>query len=227
MALSTALLALGGLVGLAGYLWLVVAAFRVSAGWGLAVLLLGWTWVPLILFAVRHWPEARRPLLVWALGFVLSAAAWAVAFAGLGAAVLSSAQSGDEPLDATGIVTDAPPGVLPPPRPTARPTPPSWEAIVRELSAEEDEPSAETGSWEDLVPDRRSGASSAPVSIPWQELPRYAGRRLDLALHNGTEVTVQLVDVEADRIRVRHTIGGGEASYWIERNQVVAIRRPD
>jgi hypothetical protein len=202
----------------------VVAAFRVGPGWGLAVLLLGWTLVALILFAVRHWSEARRPLLIWSLGFVLSAAAWAVAVAGLGAAVLSSAQAGDEPLDATGKVNDAPPGVLPPPRPTALPTPPSWEAIVHELSSEEGEPSPNAGPRVEQAPERREEVAPASATIPWQELPRYAGRKLDLALHNGSEVTVQLLEVEPERIRVRQVMGGGAAAYWVERDQVLSIR---
>ena len=221
MTLPVGLLILGGVLGLIGYVWLVVEAFRVSLGWGLAVFLLGWTWVPLILFAVGHWPAARRPLLVWGIGFVVSGAASAVTFLGVGAQVLSSAPAPEARMDDAGRPADPPPGVLPPPRPTALPTHPSWEAVVSELGKEQT-PVHEVSSWEELVPERRE--PRAPASIPWQELPRYSGRRVEIDLVNGTEVTAQLVGVEPERIRVRHVVGGGVVAYWIARDQVVAVR---
>lgn len=221
MTLGVVLLILGGVLGLIGYVWLIVEAFRVSLGWGLAVLLLGWTWVPLILFAVGHWPAARRPLLVWGIGFVVSVLASAVTFLGVGAQVLSSASAPEARTDETGRPAGPAPGVLPPPRPTALPTHPSWEAVVSELGKDQ-APTQEVSSWEELVPERREPPATA--SIPWQELSRYAGRRVEIDLANGTEVTAQLVGAEAERIRVRHVVGGGVVAYWIARDQVVAIR---
>ena len=40
----------------------------------------------------------------------------------------------------------------------------------------------------------------------------------------GEGVTAALEGAETDRVRIRHVIGGGEASYWIERDQITSIR---
>jgi hypothetical protein len=62
------LLGVGGLIALVGGIWLLVVAFQESILWGLGCL-----FVPFvgIVFAIMHWPVARRPVLVWAVGFVL------------------------------------------------------------------------------------------------------------------------------------------------------------
>jgi len=60
---------IGSLGLLLGYIWMLVAAFRISVGWGLGVLLLGGIFGPL--FLVFHWDEAKGALLL----IVLSAVA--------------------------------------------------------------------------------------------------------------------------------------------------------
>ena len=54
---GTGLFLVGIMVALAGWIMIVIAAFRVSAGWGVGSLL-----VPLIalIFVITHWQDARR-----------------------------------------------------------------------------------------------------------------------------------------------------------------------
>jgi len=62
------LVGVGGLGLVLGYVWMLVAAFRISVGWGLGVLLLGGIFGPL--FLVFRWDEAKGALLLIVLGAV-------------------------------------------------------------------------------------------------------------------------------------------------------------
>ena len=57
---GTGLFVVGLLIAIAGWLMVVVAAFRVSAGWGVGSLL-----IPLValIFVITHWQDARRGFL--------------------------------------------------------------------------------------------------------------------------------------------------------------------
>ena len=58
---GTGLFLVGIMVALVGWIMIVVAAFRVSAGWGVGSLL-----IPLIalIFVITHWQDARRPFFI-------------------------------------------------------------------------------------------------------------------------------------------------------------------
>lgn len=218
MALTALLLVVGGLIGFISWIWLVVVAFRVGVGWGVVMLLLAWTWVPIVIFAIQYWHVAKQPILLWILACVISASAYAVGLVALGSEVEAL-----RPPAGVDVGTDNGSGssaeLLPPPRPTAEPTHPSWEAVVNELERPAD------GGWEEHVP------PPTPVNGPekilsWDQTKTRIGDVIVLELTNNTSVTAVVEAVEPDRIQVRHTIGGGEASYWIERDQVASIRRP-
>jgi hypothetical protein len=217
MALTALLLAIGGLIGLVAWVWLVVLAFRTSIGWGLLILLLGWTVIPIIIFAVHHWDEARRPLVLCGIGVVVWLAAAGLAALGFGIELESVVPGGDS-TRRRGTSTVVDDNVLPPPRPTAQPTHPSWEAVVREMQRD-------PVGWETFVP------SPTPVTgrpragaLSWDQLESNLGRSVVIELENNTDVTATLEAVEPQRIRVRHVIGGGVAAYWIDRDQIRLIR---
>jgi hypothetical protein len=65
-----ALLAIGGLVATIGHILIMIAAFKVSTGWGLAVLFL-----PLasLVFMATNWQAAKRGFQVLLIGILLSA----------------------------------------------------------------------------------------------------------------------------------------------------------
>ncbi len=52
------------LVAAVAHIWLLVHAFRKSAGWGLALLFL--SPFSTVIFAVKNWHESRKPFLIWA-----------------------------------------------------------------------------------------------------------------------------------------------------------------
>jgi len=67
MILSIILVSLAALFLLAGYVWMIVVAFRVNLPWGLLVL-----FVPLmpLMFLIVHWEVARKPFLCGLAGLV-------------------------------------------------------------------------------------------------------------------------------------------------------------
>ncbi|MEX1287112.1 MAG: hypothetical protein AB1Z57_04150 [Acidimicrobiia bacterium] len=218
MILTTALLVIGGLIGFAAWIWLLVVAFRVSVGWGLLILLLGWTWIPIIIFAVTYWDLAKRPIMLTAVSVVVSGAAYAIAVFVIGMNLESIAEETGGLVARPGADVEADRPVLPPPRPTALPTHPSWEAIVREVDRESDDTT-----WEEFVPSPTS-ETGRPNQLRWSELNAHVGRAVNIELVRGTPITAALEGAEADRVRIRHVIGGGEASYWIDRDQITSIR---
>lgn len=221
-ALTMGLLIIGGLIGLAAWVWLLVAAFRAGIGWGLLILLLSWSFIPVIVFAVRHWETAKRPLMLWAVGVLVSLAGYLIAFFALGMEMGSMADETGEIMARPSAEIESESSILPPPRPTAEPTHQSWEAVVREIDQDDDT------SWEAMVPSP-TPATGRPSEglLNWDELPEFIGQTLILELDNNTIMTAKLESVEPGRIRMRHVIGGGEASYWIERDQIERIRVAD
>jgi len=73
MQLLALLMPLIGLITFAGFIWLVVVAFKRGTAWGVLVLLL--SPIAAIVFAVKHWQESKTPFLVYigssAAGFVV------------------------------------------------------------------------------------------------------------------------------------------------------------
>jgi hypothetical protein len=77
MSVIMLILVAAGTIGmLVGYIWMLVAAFRVSFGWFLGVLLIGIIGIPL--FLLFHWEDAKRPLITIVLSVVAGAAAGAI-----------------------------------------------------------------------------------------------------------------------------------------------------
>ncbi len=218
MILIYGLIAIGCFISLVAGIWLLITAFRVSVGWGLLIFFLGWTWIPIIVFAVKYWDKAKRPIIIYGAGFAVAVLATAVGTLVLGLELGSVMEDSGEfvAMPETEIEPDRP--VLPPPRPTALPTHPSWEAIVTEVDRGQ-----EDTSWEEFVPSP-TPATGPPDQLSWAELNSFAGRTVIIALKRGVPITATLEGTKGDRIRVRHVIGGGEASYWIEREKITGIR---
>ncbi len=76
---GVALIVAGSILGLVSSILLLVAGFRVSVGWGIALLFI--PGLAALLFLVLHWPEARAAFLAGLAAFVLVGGG-AVAFAG-------------------------------------------------------------------------------------------------------------------------------------------------
>jgi hypothetical protein len=68
-AIGMILSLVGGVVGLVGFIWLVVVAFKESILWGIGCLL-----VPCvgIVFAIMNWEKAKKPFLIGLGGSLLA-----------------------------------------------------------------------------------------------------------------------------------------------------------
>lgn len=212
------LITIGCLISFVAGIWLLITAFRVSVGWGLLIFFLGWTWIPIIVFAVKYWEKAKRPIIIYGAGFAVAVLATAVGTLVLGLELGSVMEDSGDVIAMPSADVEADRPVLPPPRPTALPTHPSWEAIVNEVDRDKDDTS-----WEELVPSP-TPATGRPDQLTWAQLNSFAGRTVIIEIKRGVPFTATLEGAKGDRVRVRHVIGGGEASYWIEREKITSIR---
>jgi len=220
MTFAVVLMTIAGLICLVSGIWLIVLAFRVSLAWGLIVFFLGWTLIPVVVFAAKNWSDAKRPVILYLVGLALSAVSYGLVFAAIGSELEAVAAESADPTTDTRVQTGNRGSALPPPRPPSEPTHPSWEEVVSEMDRKAD------ADWEAFVPSP-TPATARPDVLDWHQLASHAGQKIIVELHNRTVTTATLEGATSDRIRVRHVIGGGEAAYWIERDDIALIRLPD
>jgi hypothetical protein len=66
--MDVVLLALGGILALVGWVWILISAFAESILWGVGVFLLS----PLALvFGILHWEDLKVPTIMYAVGLPL------------------------------------------------------------------------------------------------------------------------------------------------------------
>jgi hypothetical protein len=215
------LIGLGGLILLVGSILLVVAAFRVSTGWGLTVLFLSWLIVPLLAFLFKNWQAARIWFLFAVVGWIVSGLGWFVLAGTETMAVDRSEsivyatpaqQSTMEPLDIAAarptadVPESTPTAVAFPVMPTATATP---EPIAQ--SAQAPPPSRPTGY----------------RSVAFDELDELIGERVELELTDGTIHVVVLEQVNSEGIKAAQRMGGGMMSYNVPRQLIADIRVRD
>ena len=214
------LIALGGLVSLAGGVMLLIVAFRVSMGWGLALLFLSWLVVPPIIFIVKYWADARTGFLVSVGGWIMTGIGWFV-FAG---SVATMAMAEFENFDVqepvmTQSATDQEGGTgdwaeprtdeivepEPTPAPTATPTP-----MPAEEYQEYQEALAESAVRQSLIGIDEAG--------------EHLGELARVRLMDGSSVTVTIDSVGPDGLQVTQRVGGGAVSFPIRRDSVKEIQ---
>jgi hypothetical protein len=220
LTLAYILVTVGGVISLAGGIILLVAAFRVSVGWGLALLFLSWLVIPLVVFLVTHWAEARA-------GFLISIAGWVVCgvggfvFIGSGFSTamaeiedFETPQGVEQPMFETAapdVPEEEPATPVTPPTPTAIPTP------VTSVTAESlvDEANLEFAS-RDQPPEVRI--------LSFEELEEFVGQTIVIRLRDGKEMQVVLDSVDGDAVQVIHRMGGGTVSYQVKRESIEEIQ---
>jgi hypothetical protein len=69
--MELALSAIGGIMVLIGWIWIVVAAFKDSIGWGIGSLLCG---IVAFIYGVMNFATLKVPVLLWIVGVILSGA---------------------------------------------------------------------------------------------------------------------------------------------------------
>jgi hypothetical protein len=66
--MDVVLLGLGGILAIIGYVWLLIAAFSESIGWGIGSLLCG---IVALIYGVMKWDELKVPVILYVAGGVL------------------------------------------------------------------------------------------------------------------------------------------------------------
>ena len=66
--MDLALIIVGAIVAVIGYVWLLIAAFSESIGWGLGALLCG---IVALIFGIMNWAELKVPTILYISGCVL------------------------------------------------------------------------------------------------------------------------------------------------------------
>jgi predicted PurR-regulated permease PerM len=70
--LGSIVMLVGAVVGLVGWIMVVIAGFKTSVLWGILCLigplLLG---IPLLIFLIMHWGAAKKGFFVWLVGFAI------------------------------------------------------------------------------------------------------------------------------------------------------------
>jgi hypothetical protein len=107
-----------GLVVFAAYVWLLVVAFKESALWGVLVLL--FSPITAIIFAIKYWDQAKKPFLVYVGSGAASLAIVFMMFAMVGGQMMQMAaevqdQMGDELADAQQASAPVPEAAVPTP----------------------------------------------------------------------------------------------------------------
>jgi hypothetical protein len=74
--MDLALIVVGGIIALVGYVWLLILAFSESILWGVGSLLCG---IVALVFGVTRWPETKVPVLIYIAGLAVHTIGQAIA----------------------------------------------------------------------------------------------------------------------------------------------------
>lgn len=217
------LLAIGGILFLAGWVMLLVLGFKKGIGWGVAILFLSWLIVPVVAFAAKHWSEAKT-------GFFLMVAGIIAGGIGFVAVVGSTATSEMADFESFGLTQ--PESAVEEPSPADSEDEPPL-GVIEDESLEDilDEPPDETL----LIPSPTPVPQPTPAGtvlgerVEWRplsdlaSLPAYKGELIELHLRDGTVLRVILDEVNADGLQVTQRVGGGALGYTVKRSQIAEI----
>lgn len=209
------LMAIGAIFSLVGGLIVVIAAFRVSVVWGLVVLFLSWLVVPLVIFLVKHWPEARTGFLIGLGGWVVTGLGWFFLAGSLATTAMAELESFETSED------------------SSRPTFEMVEPVIDEPEIAEPSPTPEPTPEPTPPPESELGDEASPLArdaeverVDLDDIDQYIGRVLDIRIRDGKLTRVVLDEVTADALQVTQRMGGGSVSYSIPRDTIEEIHAP-
>lgn len=217
------LLAIGGILSLGGWVMLLVLGFKKSIGWGVTILFLSWLIVPLVVFLVKYWSEARTGFFLMIVGTIASGVGWFAVVGSVATSAMADFESFDltqpevevtEPLaptpeeEAAPIVSDE---ELPSPVPEELP-----EEVIPLISPTPSQPAVPVGT---VLGER---VEWRPL-IDTASLSAYVGELVELHLRDETTLRVTLDAIEGDSLRVTQRVGGGALGYTIKRDLIDEI----
>lgn len=237
--LGMLLLFAAGLVAFVGGVMFLIAAFRVSAMWGLLVL-----FVPFagLVFLVKYWEEAKRPFLINLAGSAIAAVAF---FMVVGGAVSSGVASMEAEMARQQAIQTRAPARQAETAPTA---PVATEAVPEPASAETEpaqvatvadpQPATETtrdpefaaaiDSATDLLDNLPRPRDAEPAidyrSIDGRDIERHVGEMLTFVGVDGRQIRGRLVGVESGNASVERDINGGTITIPVELASIREIR---
>jgi hypothetical protein len=244
----SALVFLFSLVTVVSYFWFVVLGFKRSVLWGLGLVFL--QPITTIVYAVKHWDEARRPTFVWLTGVT----GWVTCFiltivAGIASSVGETevvAVGVDQPGAVVVVETDQAEAVHPDAdrRQEAGSVQDAiasenWEETREQIVAEiangdtAGDPTAADEVAEDAEEvDGELGALLAEVgrrtadgylTVSLTEAERYLGDLAKLVQSDGTEYHGLLVAVNPTRVLMERPLGGGTFTVEFETREIASL----
>jgi uncharacterized integral membrane protein len=225
------LMPLLGLVAFAGFVWLVVVAFKNSPMWGVLVLLL--SPITAIIFAVKNWEESKKAFLV----YFGAGAAWSaiflmfVVFIG-GSMVQMAAQMADgamteegaaqvmelqiEPMEDSGLSSEVQEAEEPE-------TEPVRLAVVTDEVVTRREQAPRPARYEPpAVP-----AKTVPTwsTVPLRDVGKYVGEKLRVVTTDGNEFEGRLVGEDVNELRFERRIAAGTMAIHVVRSEVRSLHK--
>jgi len=241
-----------GLIGLVGFIWLCVVAFKRHPGWGLLVLFL--SPITAIVFAIRHWHESKKPFLIYmgSLAASIALAVYTVSTVGLQmkamaeeAAAEMSAEMAAQPLgvDVEGQA-QAP---AQPQAAAAGALDPAEEAelrraaeSMREMNAPQGQEEGATGSAEAApgaghdslagltgeLPPAGNLSEMVPPGyhlVPVGKAGDYIGKNIRIVARDGKEITGRLADAGPQTLSVERLLSSGTITFELAAGEVETL----
>ena len=228
-----AVIALGGIAGLAAGIWLIVLAFRESVGWGVACLLIPFAG---LVFAVKYWEDAKVP-------FVISLASIGLFMVGTLGYSVSEVNAGLN--DFSQFEDSSAWDPVPEPSPYDAYPASDEEPVEAEVDAAVEEPVVEPAEPAQYAPEdvetveARPEPTPAPpindpppegrvrrreVVVPKENLGAMLGERVELVLHSGQKISARVDSVTPGSVVMRHRVGGGSVTYSVPLADISEVR---
>jgi len=243
------LLPLLGLVCFAAYVWLVVVAFKHSTLWGVLVLL--FSPITAIVFAVKFWPEPKKPFLLYVGSFSAYCAILLMFVVFLGgpmvkmAAEMSEGEITDERaaqlmgehidrMESSGLMSAADKRDLQEvreqlreqsPQPEQQNEPATLTAAVplsvREISKPIDRDLPKT---QPTAPKPTATITSRDV-VPVHQIGQHVGKRLRIVMRDGNELVVRLVANHGDELEFERRLSSGTMTVYVDPADIRSVRK--
>jgi hypothetical protein len=225
------LLVLGVLASIVGGIMMLIAAFRVSAVWGVCVL-----FVPFaaLVFLFKHWQEAKRSFVISLAGTAMILLAILPLAAGGASAVSEQAalQAASLQTAGAGIVrSEQESSPVPPSAPPAESPADPGAATDPQATTEVGLPEVAVGVPEPPPIPEGSGrvhlSASDPGGLRLGGLERSVGQQLVFVERDGSTMRATLVSVHEDSIRIERNVPSGAVQYTLARAELSEIHSPD
>jgi len=221
------LMPLLGFVAFAAYVWLVVVAFKESALWGVLVLL--FSPITAIIFAIKNWDEAKKPFLVYVGSGAASLAIVFMMFAMVGGQMMQMAAEVQEEMSEELAAQQASEPVHEP-----APVPAPIQAQVHQTDDPDDTPEVVTT---DSVATLRQdpGTKSTAVStthvtrrgdrIALSNIESHVGQKLRVETSDGSDFVGRYLGRHDDQLEFEKTMRAGTFTVFMSSHEIESLEK--